>query len=431
MEKPSEYENPEIEWSIAYSQEFYQRSDVVFGKKAASFLDKNPSLKAFSKYSELANYFERAGNYELAEKYYDLAFENLDRQKESFISLFQPAFFYLRSGQYDKVRDCMELNKELLNANENEYIQPGLETIDITLRMYYFLYIGDYFNYINSSNAYYEDLMKKQTDEKYITVYQSTMKMNEALGHEVLGKYDEAEVSSREAQQLYNKWVDMFREEYPRIRMEYTPILNPFLARVGKLKITEALIDELDNFYDYTESSAQPDNLQSYYKAVNYALYQSPRYHEMFEEVLEKVKKTRDFFVSSEPIARYGYFQMRDERFEQAEKTYDDLFKTNLDWINDLIFTFGEKNFVTYFNTKLNSGYQDYHTFVQLAQQKDLPNFPKLAGQAYDNLLLTKSIGFKGVRKRKKAFMQSNSPEVIRLYNEWLKKKQELLQRLR
>ncbi len=427
MDKPESYENPELEWSMEYFQEFSKRSDIAFGKKAANFIEKNPSVKSFGNYSHLANYFEKAGDFGLADEYYNLAFTNIDLDKDAFISIVQPAFFYLKSGQYDKVEECLALNKQLIESTDNQYILPGLETQDYTVRMYYFLYVGDYFNYIKSSNAYYSSQIKTQTDEKYVTVYQSTMKMNEALGFEVLRKFEEAEESSREAQVLYNKWVDMFREEYPRIRMEYVMILDPYLARIGKLKVSDDHIKELDNYYDYTESSAQPDNVQNYYKAINYALYRSPRYHQMFETVIEGTKKTRDFFVSSEPIARYGYFLMRDGQFNESEKTYDELFKVNIDWINDLIFTFGEKNFVTYFNTKLKNGYQDYHSFVMVAKQNNLSSFPKLAGQSYDNLLLTKSIGFKGVRKRKKAFLQSNSPEVIALYNEWLEKKKELI----
>ena len=142
---------------------------------------------------------------------------------------------------------------------------------------------------------------------------------------------------------------------------------------------------------------------------------------------MDQVKNNRDFRESTLPLTNYAYFSMRDRSFEDASKTYSDLFTLNAEWINDIVFAFGEKAFVTYYNAKLKEGYDNYHSFVKLAKEKQLPCFPQLAQQAYNNLLFTKSISLKGTEKRKEAFLNANDPTIDKLYEQWIDKKQQLI----
>ena len=111
----------------------------------------------------------------------------------------------------------------------------------------------------------------------------------------------------------------------------------------------------------------------------------------------------------------------------EAAATYGELFRLNTDWINDIIFTFGEKAFVTYYNAKLKEGYENFHSFVRLAKEKQPALFGQLSGLAYDNLLFTKSISLKGTQKRKEVFLKTNDPVILKLYDEWTNKKEQLI----
>ena len=45
---------------------------------------------------------------------------------------------------------------------------------------------------------------------------------------------------------------------------------------------------------------------------------------------------------------------------------------------------FSEKAFVTYYNAKLKEGYENFHSFVKLAREKQPGIFPELSQQAYN-----------------------------------------------
>ena len=118
---------------------------------------------------------------------------------------------------------------------------------------------------------------------------------------------------------------------------------------------------------------------------------------------------------------------MRDHQPQEAIRTYSELFRLNIDWINDIIFSFGEKAFVTYYNSKLKEGYENFHSFVKIAKEKEPVLFPQLAAQDYNNLLFTKSISLQGTKKRKEAFLRINDATINKLYDQWIDKKQQLI----
>jgi CHAT domain-containing protein len=162
-------------------------------------------------------------------------------------------------------------------------------------------------------------------------------------------------------------------------------------------------------------------------KATQLGFLGSPSYAETFKPLMHQVKNFRNFRESTQPYSYYAYFSMRDKKYEEAWKVYSELFNLNNDWINDIIFTFGEKAFVTYYNSKLKEGYDNFHSFVKLSKEKKSAIYPQLAQQAYNNLLFTKSISLKGTEKRKEAFLNSNDTIITTLYVQWIEKKQQLL----
>ncbi|MGL1885896.1 MAG: CHAT domain-containing protein, partial [Reichenbachiella sp.] len=206
------------------------------------------------------------------------------------------------------------------------------------------------------------------------------------------------------------------------------PSYDIYLARIGKqdqfTKPQSQLINETKAYYASLNID-QP--LMKLGEASIIGFLGGDSYHEPYQNYLKAMVKTQDYSVSSSPFAAYAFFCTRDGLYDQSLETYKELFKLNEKWINDLIFTFGEKAFITYFNSKLKDGYNDYHSLVRLlVEAKDERSAAALA-QAYDNILLTKSIAFKSSQKRKKAFMKQNSPEIVALYQTWLDKKQQLL----
>ena len=131
--------------------------------------------------------------------------------------------------------------------------------------------------------------------------------------------------------------------------------------------------DHYNSYKDFADLSAH------FAKATHLGFLGSNNYLELFEPLMKYVKKTRDFRESTTPFSNYAYFTMRDGKFEEARKTYRELFNLNTNWINDIIFTFGEKAFVTYYNAKLKEGYENFHSFVKLAREKQPGIFPELS----------------------------------------------------
>jgi hypothetical protein len=219
------------------------------------------------------------------------------------------------------------------------------------------------------------------------------------------------------------------KEQYPNLKqypLSYWPVYlikrgkRSKLAQPSSYYVKEAEIF-FNNFSQYADIGI------NFTKATHMGFLGSPRYPALFKPVMEQIKTTGNFRESTEPFSQYAYFSMRDKKFEESKTTYEELFKLNTTWINDIIFTFGEKAFVTYYNSKLKDGYDNYHSFVKIAKEKNLSLFPQLAEQACSNILFTKSISLKGTQKRKEAFLKANDQTITRLYTEWIEKKQQLI----
>ncbi len=425
IEKPATYQNPSMEWAYEYQMEFYKSNDITLGKRALKFLDEHPELVNFTNYSAVAYFFERNMDFKKAEALYALAFDHIDYEQKEFVSLIQPAFFYMRIGQYERVEDCLKLNQELL-GEADQYQRPGYESSGNMIQMFYYLFIGDYHHYIQSAATYYEQQYQQNKANLIGNPYASVTELNKAIGYEYLRKFEQAENHYRASQLANEQWLKTMKETYPNYHQEIFPILDVYLAKRGDLSDRESKISQLEKYYESIGNNMPLTLSQNYQQAMQYAFYHKEGYTDLFEEVISQISSTRDFNEATGPLAQYAYFRMRDRDLSKAEKLYDQLFKQNLEWINDLIFTFGEKAFVAYYTTKLREGYQNYHSFVKLTM--DDPSLHQwLAGNAYDNLLLTKSIAFKGIRKRKQAFNKANDPEIIELYDEWLAAKQQLI----
>ena len=99
--------------------------------------------------------------------------------------------------------------------------------------------------------------------------------------------------------------------------------------------------------------SAPNFETENFSRAQQYGFLKDARYHQQFEAVLRQLPKKRDFTEATLPLASYAYFLMRDGNLEKSFQTYRTLFKENIEWINDIIFTFGEKAFVAYYTSKI------------------------------------------------------------------------------
>ena len=202
-----------------------------------------------------------------------------------------------------------------------------------------------------------------------------------------------------------------------------------YLLKRGKEKLlpkpVSYYINETKTYYSSFEKYA--DISTNYFKATQLAFLKSPEYKEVFVSILRSIRETKDFRESTKPFSDFAYFNMRDGQLNDAKQNYTELFNLNTGWINDIIFSFGERAFVTYYNSKLKEGYENFHSFVKLAKEKKPALFADLVAQAYDNLLFTKSISLQGTKKRKEAFLKSNDPSIIKLYDDWIDKKQQLI----
>jgi hypothetical protein len=138
-----------------------------------------------------------------------------------------------------------------------------------------------------------------------------------------------------------------------------------FLLKRVKDKLVPRPLDnyikESDTYYNsfeqYTDMSIR------FYQANHLAFLRSPKYKPIFLPILDRIRNTKDFRESTRPFTDYAYFLMRDRNWNDSKNIYDELYTLNSGWINDIIFTFGEKAFVTYYNAKLRDGYENFHSF--------------------------------------------------------------------
>jgi CHAT domain-containing protein len=420
--------NVALEWSNKYFTPLFENEDPKNAIKALKYLSDHPQLQDFNNYTYIAYAFEKNGDFPSARKYYAHAMTLVIDDKNIYLPYSYHANFLSKSGEYLKademVRKIERLSKEAIEVFRISYYTDLLGT-----RSWYYLYIGDYLNYIEASNKMYDHFDQVSVDLS-CTFTQSSRLMINAYSYETLKDYKKALefYTARDAQ--YRNELTCYNDRYPKNKQLMLSMLPIFEIKIGLKSKTEAqlgaLIKETETYY---KSFKKYGNLNTrHMKAVQLGFLGAPSYHEQFDKVQQEINDTKDFSESTLPFSFYAYFTMRDRSWSQSKNAYDQLFKHNIDWINDLIFTFGEKAFITYFNNKLKIGYENFHSFVKLSKQQNHPYYKDLVAQAYDNILLTKSIGFKSTQKRKKAFLRSNDASVVQLYNNWMLKKQQLMQ---
>jgi CHAT domain-containing protein len=424
--KPESYDSPQTEWAYEFASELYKSIDLSFGKEALKFLNENASLQNYNNFSALAGFFERVGDYKRAEELYEIGIEKINVEKNEMAVLSPYALFLLKLGKYQKAKDLLILNAELSMGADSLYA-VAYESDRVMIESNYYRSIGDYFSFINAVQEFYEGLEASYQGPDEFNVYPRLGRNLQALGYMQLREWDKAEENYIIADSLEKEFLRNYNEKFPNMEFPSMSFLNTFLAMRGKLSNFEIPTQELDAYHQYFSNAQIPISLQQKaLQAQQYAFFHDERYRTLYLQLMKETT-IKNFEESTRPNANYAYFLMRDRDIKESQKYYFDLFDQNLEWINDIIFTFGEKDFVTWYNNQLREGYNNFHTFVRLAKENDWDNYGRLTSKAFNNILLTKSIAFKGIRKRKKGFENLNSPEIVELYNHWIQKKQDLI----
>jgi CHAT domain-containing protein len=422
--------NPFNQWYYVIYPGLFSNKDPNIATKALDFINKNISFKTFESYYYIAFSFERTGDFSKAKENYEKALSMESTDKDAYHTYLFYTNFLSKSGDYLKAEEYIH-KMEQQSLTGSEMFRNSYKAEAMGAKVVYYLNIGDYQSYIKAAgenNAYSSELWHKNNPnlcDPYPGIHFTTA----AYGKEMLKEYDAAERLWKSRDSVNYIWVNCHNKTYPNNQYFPVSMYPVYLIKRGKA----SKLPQPASFYTketeahYNSYSQYADISVNFMKATQLAFLGSPRYGEMFKPLMEQVKNNRNFRESTQPFSNYAYFSMRDRSFEESKKTYSELFHLNADWINDIIFTFGEKAFVTYYNSKLKEGYDNYHSFVKIAKEKQPDFYPQLARQAYNNLLFTKSISLKGTEKRKEAFLNANDPNIIKLYNQWIDKKQQLI----
>ncbi|UXP31689.1 CHAT domain-containing protein [Reichenbachiella agarivorans] len=412
------------EWMTKHLLEMYLSKDQA--KAAAKYLDKHPEFESFNNLNMVAGALSLFNELTMAGKYYEKAM-NTELGIDEYRSYSGYAYYLCKMGEYNLVEELIAKMKKLSEES------PELWTMSYTLeylntQSFYSLLIGDYHSYIIDQKNLFDNYPDQSADE--CNFVQSSYHSVLATAYELIGNYDQALQEYYLADSSIRASNLCFNTKYPDspIPSYVYPSYNIFLAQIGRqsdfTKPLDQLLRETNEYYDGLKTD---ESITELGRASIVGFLGGKDYHDIYQSYLKDLVTRKDFSVSTSPFSTYAFFCVRDRKLETAFDTYKDLFHVNQEWINDLIFTFGEKTFVTYYNSKLKDGYNNYHSFVRILidSQNSMKN--KALEQVYDNLLLTKSISFKSTQKRKKTFVQSNSPEIIARYNQWLAKKQLLI----
>ncbi len=422
--------NPTMAWSTYYFPSLFKNDDPDIATKALRFVEKNPDLRSFTNYTYIGYAFERVNDFQQAKENYEKALGYAANETEVYHSYLFYTNFLTRTGDYLKADDYIR-KMESLSERANEYFKMGYKSEAMSARVVYYLNVGDYDAYVKASDKNYDyfSALWHQSNKTDCDPYPGIRFTNAAFGKEMMKDYAAAEKLWKSRDSVNYIWVNCYNKTYPNSR--YYPVSQypVYLIKRGKFsslpKPASFFIKETEDHYNSYQRYA--DLSAHVARATQLAFLGSPVYEELFRAIMEKVKKMHDFRESTSPFSNYAYFTMRDRKLEESNRTYTELFHLNAGWINDIIFTFGEKAFVTYYNAKLKEGYQNYHSFVKIVKEKKPALFAAAAAQAYNNLLFTKSISLQGTKKRKEAFLSSNDKSISQLYDQWIDKKQQLI----
>lgn len=408
----------------------YETKDPDNAKKAIEFLDKYTSFQSFANYTGVAYAFERNGDFKNAKQYYEYTLRFVTDDTKDYTSYLYYILFLTKFGDYQKAEELIRKVETLSKTAESDILKTSYRNEALSAHTLFYFFTGDYEAYVQSSEIQNAELAKMFNTYKLPCNGQEYIRLtNAAVASEFMKKYPEAEKLWKSRDTAYNSWIKCQKEQYPNLKL-YDLSMSPiFLIKRGKDKLlpkpVQYYINETNTYYNSFSNYA--DISTNYFKGNQLAFLRSPQYKEIFLIILERIRVTRDFRESTRPFSDFAYFNMRDRQWNEAKNYYTELFTLNTGWINDIIFSFGERAFVTYYNAKLKEGYENFHSFVKLAKEKQPALFSPLAEQAYNNLLFTKSISLQGTKKRKEAFLKSNDPATVKLYENWLDKKQQLI----
>ena len=422
--------NPTMAWATFYFPALFRNYDPKNAEKALDFINKHTELKTFSNYTYIGYAFERNNDFINAKENYQRALPLAENENEIYHSYLYYTNFLTRMGDYQQADEYIH-KMELLATTANGFFKESYKSEAMSSRIIYYLNVGDYQSYVQASEKRNVELLpiwsKSNTTE--CNPYNGIFFSNTAFGKEMMKEYDVAQKLWKSRDSVNTIWVNCYNKTYPNSKYYSLSMYPVFLAKRGKQhllpKPISFFIKETEDHYNSYKDVA--DISAHFAKANHLAFLGSKDYPQLFEPLMKHVKNTRDFRESTIPFSNFAYFTMRDDKLEESRKTYRELFDLNTSWINDIIFTFGEKAFVTYYNAKLKEGYENFHSFVKLASEKNPGIFPELSQQAYNNLLFTKSISLKGTQRRKEAFLNANDPNINKLYDEWIEKKQQLI----
>ncbi len=430
-------EQPEADYGSDSMNTWYKKiypalfevTDPDIAQKALDFLKKYTSFQSPANYNGIAGAFEKRGDYKNARYYYELSIALAKRNPAEYFSYTYYILFLTRTGEFQAAEDMIRKLEYSADTATGAF-KSSYKNEALSCRTLFYYYTGDYESYVKASDKQYAELAKLYAEYKMSCTGQENIRLlNAALASEYMKNFDAAERLWKSRDSAYTAWLKCQKEQYPNLKLYEYSMAPIFLLKRGKDKQLQKPVtyyrEEARTYYNSFIKYA--DAALSYYYGERMGFLKDPSYKEMLRPLLQRIRETRDFSQSTMPYSSYAYFMMRDNELAEAEKIYSELFTINIGWVNDIIFSLGERAFVSYYNSKLREGYDNFHSFVKLAKEKKSVLYNQLAAQDYNNLLFTKSISLQGTKKRKEAFLKNNDPAIIKLYESWLDKKQQLI----
>ena len=418
------------QWYQDYYPNLFNAQSVGEVRRIERFLRQHENLQDYNNYCYLAYGYERVGAFAEAEEFYEKAMELQVDPSLTYQSMMYYTNFLIRSGDFLRAQEKIEQLKHLAET-ASDYLSQAYHTEWMTTQTFYYLYTGDYHRFAAMGRRQSEYLKGISNGQELpCDPYSQGQYMIQAQAYEELGMYDSARYywEQADAASLEYQLCTHREEAYPdQLRL---PLLPEYQIKRGQRPpgpiVNQGAIDTVEAYYASFEAYATME--VRYQHAIRLGYLGAEGYPDRINAMLKEMRSVKDFGQSSEPWAHYAYLRTRDGDYAEAWSVYQELFEMNIRWINDLIFTFGEQAFVAYYNANLKQGYDAFHSLVRVAQQNQPSLYPHLVGQGMDNLLLIKSLAFKGAQRRKEAFLRSQRPEVQALYENWLTEKQRLVQ---
>ncbi|MCU0437176.1 MAG: CHAT domain-containing protein [Raineya sp.] len=364
--------------------------------------------------------YSALGNFEKAENYLEQALQIrkqlfTEQSNDYAIALNNKAVLYNQQGHFT---DAQNTVNQAIQIAEVKNLDKSILAIMYNNKAYFQQVIGQN----QKALEFYETALKMVDDEKSqkSLTYQRVV-VNKALLLQEMGKKEDALA-------IYEKVLKVKKGQFGTNSPDYAHLLNltaSLYMQMGEYKKVESYLQDAYSIYKKKFGDNHPSTAKTLHNLGLYYLYQGNPIKA--EENLKKSYEARkqvlgenhpDFNASQEGLALL-YWQQG--KIKEASEYYKKVLDKNNEFIVKYFPAMNEAEKDQYWS-KLRPTYMRFYSFATQNGEKE----PQLLSEMYNAHISTKGILLNATSKIKQRILSSKDEQLIKDYNLWIEKKEQL-----